>query len=131
MKSEKPLNEITFDDVTHDLDKLIQAKSEALNTVNIAVNEFVRLKNEYVTRSNELRINTDFKEVMNLNKAATEKQQQAYIDTELKGLLQDIRIAEANVQSWKREVDLLDDKINAEKYRVKLMVMILNEYNNS
>ncbi|MGN0176666.1 MAG: hypothetical protein ACI389_02390 [Methanobrevibacter sp.] len=103
------------------LEKLVEDKSEALNTVNIAVNKFVELKNEYIVRSNELRITTDFKEVLGLSKAATEKQQQAYIDTELKELLQEVRIAEENVKSWKREVDLLNDKITVAKYQIKLL----------
>ena len=42
------LKDLTIEDVTSHLDSLIQEKSEALNTVNIAVNEQVRLKNEYV-----------------------------------------------------------------------------------
>lgn len=123
----KPFDEMTFEDVTHDLDELIQEKAEALDTVNIAVNEYTCLKNKYVTRSNSLRINTDFKEVMNLSKVATEKQQQAYIDDTLRDILQELRIAEENVKSWKREVDLLDDKISAEKYRVRLMINILEK----
>lgn len=123
----KPFDEITFEDITHDLDELIQEKSEALNTVNIAVNEYTNLKNKYAVESNSLRIKTDFKEAMNLSKAATEKQQQAYIDDVLKDLLQELRIAEENVKSWKREVDLLDDKISAEKYRVRLMINIMGK----
>lgn len=124
----KPIEEMTLEDMTHDLDVLIQEKSEALNTVNIAVNEFVSLKNEYVVRSNDLRLHTDFKEVLNLTKAATEKQQQAYIDHVLKDLVQDLRVAEENVKSWKREVDLLDDRISAEKYRVKIMMGIYDGF---
>ena len=107
-------------EVTEELEKLIHEKSEALNAANIAVNDFVALKNEYVMKSNDLRINTDFKEAMNLSKPATEKQQQAYIEDKLQDLVQNIRIAEENVKSWKREVDLLNDKISLEKYRVNL-----------
>ena len=109
-------------EITKNLDKLIQEKSEALNTVNIAVNEYVKIKNQYIIRSNLLRLNTDFKTALNLSKAATEKQQQAYIDNELKDLLQQSSIAEENMKSWKREVDLLNDKISAEKYRIKVLL---------
>lgn len=109
-------------DLVKNLNDLILEKSEVLNTVNIAVDEFVNLKNEYIMRSNELRLNTDFKEVLGLNKAATEKQQQAYIDNVLKDLVQDVRIAEENVKSLKRDVDLLNDKITLEKYRLKLLM---------
>ena len=83
MKRELPNQQIDLDKITEELDNLIQEKSEALNTINIAVNEHVRLKNEYVTQSNNLRITTDFKEAMNLSKPATEKQQQSYIDDQL------------------------------------------------
>ena len=112
---------LTIDDVTQELTELINEKAEALNTVNIAVNEYVRLKNKYIIKSNELRLQPDqIKEELGLNKPATEKQQQAYIDDKLHDLVQDIRIAEENVKSWKREVDLLNDKISLEKYRVNL-----------
>lgn len=112
---------LTIDDVTQDLTELINEKAEALNTVNIAVNEYVRLKNKYIIKSNELRLQPDqIKEELGLNKPSTEKQIQAYIDDKLRDLVQDIRIAEENVKSWKREVDLLNDKISLEKYRVNL-----------
>lgn len=112
---------LTIDDVTQDLTELINEKAEALNTVNIAVNEYVRLKNKYIIKSNGLRLQPDqIKEELGLNKPSTEKQIQAYIDDKLRDLVQDIRIAEENVKSWKREVDLLNDKISLEKYRVNL-----------
>ena len=112
---------VTVDDVTEELQKLVSEKAEALNTLNIAINEHVRLKNKYVTMSNELRLKPDqIKEELGLGKAPTEKQQQAYIDDNLKELVQDLRISEENVKSWKREVDLLDDKISVEKLRVNL-----------
>ena len=121
----KPFDEMTFDDITHDLDELIQEKGEVLNTVNIAVNEYVRLKNEYIVKSNAIRLKPDeIQENLGLSKPATEKQQQAYIDDKLKDLRQDLRVAEENVSTWKREVDLLDNKISAEKYRVRLMINI-------
>ena len=63
---------------------------------------------------------------MNLSKPATEKQQQSYIDDQLQKTLQDLRIAEENVKSWKREVDLLDDKITSKKYQLKIMMGLLN-----
>ena len=111
---------VTVDDVTEELQKLVTEKAEALDTLNIAINEHVRLKNKYVTKSNELRLKSDvIKEALGLGKAPTEKQQQAYIDDNLKELVQDLRISEENVKSWKREVDLLDDKISVEKLRVK------------
>ena len=65
------------------------------------------------------------KEDLGLGKAPTEKQQQAYIDDNLKDLVQDLRISEENVKSWKREVDLLDDKISVEKLRVNLFRELL------
>ena len=117
---------VTVDDVTEELQKLVSEKAEALDTLNIAINEHVRLKNKYVTKSNELRLKPDqIKEELGLGKAPTEKQQQAYIDDNLKELVQDLRISEENVKSWKREVDLLDDKISVEKLRVNLFRELL------
>lgn len=115
------LQDLTIDDITKTLSELITEKSEALNTLNIAVNEHVRLKNEYIVKSNSLRLKPEeIKEELGLNKVPTEKQQQAYIDDQLRDLVQELRIAEENVKSWKREVDLLNDKISLEKYRVNL-----------
>ena len=68
----------------------------------------------------------EIKENLGLTRAPTEKQTQAYVDNELSDLVQDILIADANVKSWKREVDLLDNKISAEKYRVRLVMEVLN-----
>ena len=117
---------VTVDDVTEELQKLVTEKAEALDTLNIAINEHVRLKNKYVTMSNELRLKPNqIKEDLGLGKAPTEKQQQAYIDDNLKDLVQDLRISEENVKSWKREVDLLDDKISVEKLRVNLFRELL------
>ena len=117
---------VTVDSVTEDLQKLVTEKAEALDTLNIAINEHVTLKNKYVTMSNELRLKPDqIKEELGLGKAPTEKQQQAYIDDNLKELAQDLRISEENVKSWKREVDLLDDKISVEKLRVTLFRELL------
>lgn len=119
--------DLTIEEVTSKLDELIIEKSEALNTVNIAVNEYVSLKNKYTVKSNELKLKLDeIKENLGLTRAPTEKQTQAYVDNELSDLVQDIRIADANVKSWKREVDLLDNKISAEKYRVRLVMGVLN-----
>ena len=123
------LENVTIEDVTLKLDELIQEKSEALNTLNVAVNDYVAAKNEYVVKSNKLRISTDFKAEMKLSKAATEKQQQAYIDNELCALVQDIRIAEENIKVWKREVDLLNDKITVEKMRVNLLMRVIDGIN--
>ena len=117
---------VTVDSVTEELQKLVSEKAEALDTLNIAINEHVTLKNKYVTRSNELRLKPNqIKEDLGLGKAPTEKQQQAYIDDNLKDLVQDLRISEENVKSWKREVDLLDDKISVEKLRVNLFRELL------
>lgn len=119
--------DLTIEEVLSKLDELIIEKSEALNTVNIAVNEYVSLKNKYTVKSNELKLKLDeIKENLGLTRAPTEKQTQAYVDNELSDLVQDIRIADANVKSWKREVDLLDNKISAEKYRVRLVMGVLN-----
>ena len=114
--------DVVVDELLSNLNGLIKEKSEALNTLNIAVNEYVRLKNEYMVKSNDLRLKPDeIKEDLGLSKPATEKQQQAYIDDKLKDIRQDLRVAEENVSTWKREVDLLNDKISAEKYRVNIL----------
>lgn len=126
------MTELTIDDVIKRLDELVTEKSEALNTVNIAVNEFIRLKNHYTVKSNEYRIKPDsIQEELGLSRAPTEKQQQAYIDDQLKDLVQDMRIAEENVSSWKREVNLINDKIRVEKYRLKLFLGVIEDARKS
>lgn len=123
------LKNMTIEDVTAHLDSLINEKSEALNTVNIAVNEHLRLKNEYVAKSNEWLIKPDvIKEELGLSRAPTEKQTRAFIDDKFSDIIQDLNIAEENVKSWKREVDLLDDKISAEKYRVRMLMGVVDGF---
>ena len=79
--------DIVVDELLSNLNGLIKEKSEALNTLNIAVNEYVRLKNEYIVKSNAIRLKPDeIQENLGLSKPATEKQQQAYIDDKLKDL---------------------------------------------
>lgn len=115
------LQNITIEDLTEDYSKLLTEKENLLKTLNVAINEHVALKNEYTVKSNLLRLHPDeIKEDLGLSKAATEKQQQAYIDDKLKDLLQDLKISDENVKSWKRELDLLDDKISLEKFKVNL-----------
>lgn len=118
--------EVTIDDLTKILDEHIEEKSKTLEALQIAVNDLVSVKNRYVIASNRLRIQPDkIKEELGLSKAATEKQQQAYIDDKLCKEVQDIRIAEENVKLLKRKIDLLDDKISLEKYRVQLLMKVL------
>ena len=122
------LKNMTIEDVTAYLDSLIDEKKEALNTVNIAVNELVRLKNEYALKSNEWLIKPEeIKEELGLSRVPTEKQVKAFIDDRFSDLVQDLNIAEENVKSWKREVDLLDDKISAEKYRVRMLMGVIDD----
>lgn len=126
------MTEITIDEVLKNFDGLIQEKSEVLNTVNIAVNEVVRLKNEYAIKSNEWLIKPEtIKEELGLSRAPTEKQTKAFIDDKFKNLVQDINIAEENVKSWKREVELLDNKISAEKYRLRLLIGVIEDARKS
>lgn len=126
------MTELTIDDILTKLDGLIQEKSETLNTVNIAVNEHVRLKNEYLIKSNEWLIKPEsIKEELGLSRAPTEKQTKAFIDDKFSDLVQDLNIAEENVKSWKREIDLLDNKISAEKYRIKLLMGVIEDARKS
>ena len=115
------LQDLTIEDVTKDYSELLTEKEKLLKTLNIAINEQVSLKNEYMVKSNLLRLNPDkIKEDLELSKAATEKQQQAYIDDKLKDLLQNLNISDENVKHWKRELNLLNDKISLEKFKVNL-----------
>ena len=122
------LQNITIEDLTEDYSKLLTEKENLLKTLNVAINEHVALKNEYTVKSNLLRLHPDeIKEDLGLSKAATEKQQQAYIDDKLKDLLQDLKISDENVKSWKRELDLLDDKISLEKFKVNLFKAVFTQ----
>ena len=105
------------------LDELIHDNTEALNTLNIAVNEYTRLKNEYLVKSNELKIKPGLiQEELGLSRAPTEKQTMAYIDDTFKDLVRDLNIASENVSSWKREVDLINDKISVEKLKLRIFL---------
>lgn len=117
------IQDLNIDDVTKELSDLISEKSEALNILNIAVNEYIRLKNEYLVKSNELKIKpTMIQEELGLSRAATEKQIQAYVDDKFKDLVRDLNIARENVSSWKRDVDLINDKISVEKLKLRIFL---------
>lgn len=117
------IQDLNIDDVTKELSDLISEKSEALNILNIAVNEYIRLKNEYLVKSNELKIKpTMIQEELGLSRAATEKQTQAYVDDKFKDLVRDLNIARENVSSWKRDVDLINDKISVEKLKLRIFL---------
>ncbi len=117
----RALQDLTIEDVTKDYSELLTEKEKLLKTLNSAINEQVSLKNEYMVKSNLLRLNPDkIKEDLELSKAATEKQQQAYIENKLKDLLQNLNISDENVKHWKRELNLLNDKISLEKFKVNL-----------
>ena len=119
-------SEVTIDDLTTLLEGYIEEKSKTLDALQIAVNDLVSVKNRYTIGSNRLRIKPEkIKEDLGLSKPATEKQQQAYIDDKLCKEVQDIRIAEENVKLLKRKIDLLDDKISLEKYRIQLLMKVL------
>ena len=117
----RALQDLTIEDVTKDYSELLTEKEKLLKTLNSAINEQVSLKNEYMVKSNLLRLNPDkIKEDLELSKAATEKQQQAYIENKLKDLLQNLNISDENVKHWRRELNLLNDKISLEKFKVNL-----------
>lgn len=103
--------------------KLVNEKEKIVEQLNIAANDYVTLKNRYTVKSNEIRLKPDkIKEDMGLSKAPTEKQQQAYIDTQLKEDFQNMKIAEENKNAWKRKLDLIDTKISAEMLMLQVFV---------
>ena len=107
-----------------ELEKVLNDKEKVTESLKIAVNEYVSVKNKYVVKSNHLRLKPGLiAEQLGLSKAPTEKQTQAYIDDALCGLVQDIRIAEENVKLIKREIELLNDKLELE--HVKLNYKLL------
>ena len=111
------------EDKVNPMDELIQEKENIVEQLNIAANDYVTLKNRYTVKSNQIRLKPDkIKEDMGLSKAPTEKQQQAYIDDQLKDVLQEKNIAKENMSSWKRKLDLIDTKLSAEMLRLQVFM---------
>lgn len=118
---------MSVEDVLKNLDQLINEKNNLLTILSNSVNEYVTYKNQYVVKSNELRLNPEkIQEELGLSKAATEKQQQAYIDTQLKRQVQELIIADEYIKVLKRDIELIDDKISLEKYRLKFILSLIN-----
>lgn len=99
---------------------MINNKQDKLEELRAAINDEINLKLTYLHKSNNIRIKHDLKEILGLSKVPTEKQVQAYIDTELRDDFELLKIAEANTKLIKRQLNLIDDRISLEKYVIQL-----------
>ena len=99
---------------------MINNKQDKLDELRAAINDELNIKLTYLHKSNGIRIKPDLKDEIGLSKAPTEKQTQAYIDTELQKDFEALKIAEENTKLIKRQLDLIDDRISLEKYAIQL-----------
>ena len=94
-------------------DKLCQIISEkrVKNTqLNFAINDYTSLKLQYSQKSNDLLLNTNFEEVL-VKKRPTVGEKEAYIENKLFTLKSELTIAKENINSIKRDIDILNDEI--------------------
>ncbi len=94
-------------DPTQKMDEKIQEKKLKQDQLNFAINDYISLKLQYTQKSNELLLNTDFKEL----KLTNEKMRNAFIEENLSTLKMELEISKANVASIKRDIDVINDEI--------------------
>jgi len=103
-------------------DKLCQIMSEkrVKNTqLNFAINDYTSLKLQYLQKSNDLLLNTDFEEVLG-KKRPTVGEKEAYIENALFTLKSELTIAKENVNSIKRDIELLNDEIRLYELEIQM-----------
>lgn len=104
------------------LDRRICTKCNLQNDLKKAINSHVSIKLEYMHKSNEIRLKRDvIKEELELSKAPTEKQVQAYIEEKLLFLKSELEISKENVNMIQRDLDLIDDEIRLCEYEIQNM----------
>lgn len=108
--------------VTDPTDKLCQiiAEKRAKNTqLNFAINDYVSLKLAYEQKNNELLLTTDFKAVLDESRP-TVAMKEAWIENALFEEKMEVNIAKENVNSIKRDIDLLNDEIRLYSYQCEM-----------
>ena len=97
-------------DPTERLQQIIEEKRLKQTQLNFAINDYVSLKLTYEQKTNELQLTTDFKEVTGESRP-TVAMKEAWVENQLFDEKMELTIAKENVESIKRDINLLNDEI--------------------
>ena len=109
-------------DPTDKLCQIIAEKREKHTQLNFAINDYVILKLSYEQKNNELLLTTDFKKVTGESRP-TVAMKEAYIENTLFDEKMEMNIAKENVNSIKRDIDLLNDEIKLYELQCKMRMI--------
>ena len=110
---------IDYTNPTEKLEDLISEKIEKTSQLKFAINDHISLKLKYKKESNDLLLNTDFKEATGESRP-TVAMKEAYIENKLYDLLVQLEISKENVSYIKKEIELIDNYISLYEYVIQL-----------
>ena len=113
------MNTIEINNPTDRLQQVINCKREKNVQLNFAINDYVSLKLAYEQKKNELLLTTDFKAVLDESRP-TVAMKEAWIENTLFEEKMEVNIAKENVNSIKRDIDLLNDEIRLYSYQCEM-----------
>ena len=87
--------------------------------LKFAINDHISFKLEYMKKSNDLLLNTDFKKVLNESRP-TVAMKEAYIDNELFTLKSELEISKENISAIKRDIEILDNELKMFEYEIQM-----------
>ena len=115
-------DQIEYDmDATDRMFQVIGEKRIKNAQLNFAINDYTSLKLQYSQKNNNLLLNTDFEEVLG-KKRPTVAEKEAYIETQLVTLKSELTIAKENINSIKRDIDILNDELRAFELKAQMKV---------
>ena len=113
---------IIIKDPTDRMEQCINEKKLKTEELNAAMDDYISLKLQYAQKNNELLLTTNFKEVLNESKP-TVAMKEAWIENQLFDLKTELNIAEVNVKTIKKAIEIINDEIKLWEYKCKIYLM--------
>lgn len=113
---------IEINDPTDRLQQVIACKREKNVQLNFAINDYVILKLNYEQKTNELILTTDFKAVTGESRP-TVAMKEAWMENELFIEKMEMNIAKENVNSIKRDIDILNNEIKLYELQAQMRMI--------
>ena len=105
----------------YDLGAIINVKHIKLEELAMAIEHELSCELTYIHCSNTIRLQPDkIKEELELSKAPTEKQIQAYIEEKHAAEFDMWKIAKANTSLLRQQLDYINDRISYEKHSIRM-----------
>lgn len=108
-------------DLFENLALKINEKNELIHKIQKAKNHELACKIDYTHKTNKIKLHpNDVKEELELSKAPTEKQINAYCEEKYQREFERYTIAKANTSLLNTKLDLINDYISLEKYIIRM-----------